>query len=184
MKRKLSILILCAAFAACGGNSGNSADSDNSTDTSALHTADTTKATDMAAQSRNQEVDTAVNNIGTSQNAESPEPKAEVKAKPAPPRPTVTKTSSSAAESDGKKGKELIAKSDCLSCHKEKDKLVGPAYAEVAKKYKATEANIAALADKVIKGGAGVWGQIPMPPHPNLSKEDASEMIKYVLSVK
>jgi cytochrome c len=183
MKRKLSILILCAAFAACGGNSGNSAGSNNSTDTSAAGTVDTTVATDHAAESRNQEVDTAVNNIGTSPNSEKSNNEAKVEKPVAKPEKKETKAESS-AEAGSEKGKELIAKSDCLSCHKEKEKLVGPAYADVSKKYKATEDNINKLAEKVIKGGAGVWGQIPMTPHPNLSKEDASEMVKYVLSIK
>lgn len=80
------------------------------------------------------------------------------------------------------KGAQLIAKSDCLSCHKEHDKLVGPAYADVAKKY--TSADVDKLADKVIKGGSGNWGEIPMTPHPQLSVDDAKEMVKYILTVK
>ncbi len=179
MKRKLSIFILCIAFAACGGNS---ADSNNSTDTNSVNIADTTKATDMAAGSRSQEVDTAVNNIGTSPNSEKSENEAKDEKAAAPVAKKEAKPE--AFEQTGsQKGKQLIAKSDCLSCHKEKEKLVGPAYADVAKKYKATDENISKLAEKVIKGGVGVWGQIPMPPHPNLSKGDAREMVKYVLSL-
>ncbi|MCC8410197.1 c-type cytochrome [Mucilaginibacter sp. UR6-1] len=82
------------------------------------------------------------------------------------------------------KGGELIKASDCLTCHKEDVKLVGPAYADVAKKYQPTAANIDMLADKVIAGGSGNWGQIPMSPHPNVSKNDAKEMVKYILAVK
>src|ERR1700761_125284 len=81
-------------------------------------------------------------------------------------------------------GKELLTKSDCLSCHKFDVKLVGPAYNDVAKKYPATEANYDLLANKVIKGGSGVWGQVPMVAHPNLSYDDAKKIIKYVLSLK
>ncbi len=80
------------------------------------------------------------------------------------------------------KGGQLIAKSDCLSCHKEHEKLVGPAYADVAKKY--TSADVDKLADKVIKGGSGSWGDVPMTPHPSLSVDDAKEMVKYILTVK
>ena len=80
------------------------------------------------------------------------------------------------------KGAELISKSDCLSCHKEHDKLVGPAYADVAKKY--TKADIDKLADKVIKGGSGSFGDVPMSPHPALSVDDAKEMVSYILTIK
>lgn len=82
------------------------------------------------------------------------------------------------------KGKELIAQSDCLTCHKEHDKLVGPSYADVAKKYEATEGNVDHLATKIIEGGKGVWGEIPMTPHASLSRDDAKEMVKYILSIK
>ena len=89
----------------------------------------------------------------------------------------------SPAGADFSKGKNLIAKSDCLACHKDDTKLVGPAYIDVAKKYPPTEANIAKLADKIIKGGAGAWGQIPMSPHPGVPQNDAREMVKYILSL-
>ncbi|MGI4886980.1 MAG: c-type cytochrome [Janthinobacterium lividum] len=81
-------------------------------------------------------------------------------------------------------GAKLIAASDCTGCHKEHDKVVGPAYAAIAEKYKPTEANIAMLANKIITGGKGNWGEIPMTAHPGLSVADAQEMTKYVLSLK
>jgi cytochrome c len=80
-------------------------------------------------------------------------------------------------------GKALIAKSDCLACHKLDTKLVGPAYNNVAKKYPATADNYEQLANKIIKGGAGVWGQVPMSPHASLSVNDAKKMTKYILSL-
>ncbi|WP_295128343.1 c-type cytochrome [uncultured Chitinophaga sp.] len=80
------------------------------------------------------------------------------------------------------KGETLIASKDCLTCHKVDLKLVGPAYIDVAKKYPATEENIAMLADKIIKGGTGNWGEVPMTPHPDVPLEDAKEMAKYILS--
>lgn len=102
-------------------------------------------------------------------------------------------TSASGASTDGsnaatqddnfEEGKKLVASSDCLACHAIDKKLVGPAYIDVAKKYEATDKNIDYLANKIIAGGAGVWGQIPMTPHPDLSKEDASAMARYVLSL-
>jgi cytochrome c len=83
-----------------------------------------------------------------------------------------------------KDGKALLEASDCRTCHKDKEKLIGPAYAEVAKKYKSTEENITMLASKVINGGTGVWGQIPMSPHNGLSQEDAEAMVTYILTIK
>ena len=85
---------------------------------------------------------------------------------------------------DYQKGLELIANADCLTCHKVDEKSVGPAYREVAAKYESTEANISTLADKIIHGGQGVWGSVPMTPHPDLSKADAEQMVKYVLLLK
>ncbi len=81
-------------------------------------------------------------------------------------------------------GLELIAKSDCLTCHKVDEKLIGPAYRDVANKYTSDDKTIGMLADKVIKGGSGVWGPIAMTPHPQLSKDDATKMVKYVLLLK
>lgn len=83
------------------------------------------------------------------------------------------------------KGLELVAKSDCFTCHDINQKKVGPAYKDVAAKYgPATDETVEKLADKVIKGGAGNWGTIPMTPHAQLSKDDAKTMVKYVLALK
>ena len=83
------------------------------------------------------------------------------------------------------KGLEIEAKSDCATCHKLNEKLVGPSFKEVANKYAgADQATVDTLASKVIHGGSGNWGQIPMTPHPNLSKEDAVTVVKYVLLLK
>ncbi len=80
-------------------------------------------------------------------------------------------------------GKALVMQSDCMACHKIDTKLVGPAYNNVAKKYPATAANYEELADKIIKGGSGVWGPIPMAPHASLSADDAKKMVRYILSL-
>ena len=85
---------------------------------------------------------------------------------------------------DYQKGLELIGKSDCLTCHKVKDKLIGPAYAEVAEKYENTEENIKMLAGKIINGGKGVWGEVPMTPHPNITEAYAEQMVKYIFLLK
>jgi cytochrome c len=89
-----------------------------------------------------------------------------------------------AAAAPGKDGKALIEASDCRTCHKDDAKLIGPAYKEVAAKYPSNEANIKTLAEKIIKGGQGNWGEIPMAGHPNVSQEDAEAMVKYILSMK
>ncbi|MEB2781132.1 c-type cytochrome [Algoriphagus persicinus] len=81
-------------------------------------------------------------------------------------------------------GLAKLKTSDCTSCHMVERKIVGPSYADVAAKYETTEANITLLAEKVINGGVGVWGEIPMPPHPTVSMEDAKDMVKYVLLLK
>jgi cytochrome c len=62
--------------------------------------------------------------------------------------------------------------------------VIGPSYKDVAKKYASTPANIKMLAGKIIKGGTGVWGAIPMTAHSTLSQADAEAMVKYVLSLK
>ena len=85
---------------------------------------------------------------------------------------------------DYEKGLELVGKNDCLTCHKINEASTGPAYSAVAAKYPNTPQVIDTLSNKVIKGGAGNWGVVPMTPHPNLSKEDAVAMVKYVLSLK
>jgi cytochrome c len=88
------------------------------------------------------------------------------------------------ANPDYEKGLTLIAKSDCLTCHKTDTKNLGPAYKEVAAKYENTEENLTLLAGKIIKGGSGVWGQVPMTPHPALSEEDAKQMVKYIFLLR
>lgn len=82
------------------------------------------------------------------------------------------------------KGLAKLKTSDCTSCHMVERKIVGPSYAEVAAKYENTEANVTLLATKVIQGGVGVWGEVPMPAHPGLSEEDAKDMVRYVLLLK
>jgi cytochrome c len=80
-------------------------------------------------------------------------------------------------------GKQLLSKSDCLSCHKTDVKIVGPAYIDVAKKYPATAANYEKLTQKIIAGGAGVWGDIPMSAHPSTPPADVKKMVQYILSL-
>ena len=80
-------------------------------------------------------------------------------------------------------GKELILKSDCLTCHKIEDKLVGPAYMLIAAKYPQNQNSVDTLTKKIITGGKGIWGPVPMAPHPTISQADANKMIKYILTL-
>jgi cytochrome c len=82
------------------------------------------------------------------------------------------------------KGLELEAKNDCGTCHKLDEKLVGPSFRDIAAKYPMNDATIDSLSEKVIKGGAGNWGQVPMTPHASLPKEDAKAIVKYILLLK
>ncbi len=89
-----------------------------------------------------------------------------------------------AAHPDYQAGLELVGKSDCLTCHKVSATSTGPSYKAVAEKYTATPENIDMLAQKIIAGGVGNWGQVPMSAHPDMSKEDAQKMVKYILLLK
>ncbi|HAX21258.1 MAG TPA: cytochrome C' [Hydrogenophaga sp.] len=80
---------------------------------------------------------------------------------------------------------EALAKSkNCMACHAVDKKLVGPAYKDVAKKYAGNAKAADMLAEKVVKGGSGVWGAIPMPANPQVSAADAKKLVAWVLSQK
>ncbi|SDK22954.1 cytochrome c [Catalinimonas alkaloidigena] len=87
------------------------------------------------------------------------------------------------AQSQFAVGKRLLEGSDCRACHSNDQKSVGPAYLEVAKKYDDSEQAITLLANKIIKGGSGVWGEQAMPAHPQLSVSDASQIVRYIFSL-
>lgn len=76
----------------------------------------------------------------------------------------------------------LAQKSGCLACHQVEVKVVGPAYKEVAAKYKDQDV-LEQLVAKVKAGGVGVWGEIPMPPNVNVSEEDIRTIVTWVLSL-
>jgi len=82
------------------------------------------------------------------------------------------------------RGKVLMEKSDCKSCHLIDKKSIGPMYKDVAKKYKGDAGAPERLAKKVINGGGGVWGEVNMAAHPQITQADATEMVKYVLSLE
>ena len=80
-------------------------------------------------------------------------------------------------------GKALYEGSDCKSCHQITDKSVGPTLTAIADKYAGNEASIKTLVEKVMKGGAGVWGDLMMSPHPQLTSEETEKMIRYILAL-
>lgn len=88
-----------------------------------------------------------------------------------------------AQAADAAKAQALMKGSDCMACHTNDTKLVGPAFKEVAKKYKGDGAAVAHLVKKIKAGGSGVWGAVPMTPHPNLKDEDVKVMVEYILSL-
>jgi cytochrome c len=80
---------------------------------------------------------------------------------------------------------DLAKKHNCTTCHAVKGaKTIGPTYADVAKKYAGQKDAEAKLAEKVKKGGQGVWGQIPMPPNGAVSDADIKTLVKWILSTK
>jgi cytochrome c len=80
-------------------------------------------------------------------------------------------------------GESLVKASDCKTCHHSVNKIIGPSHTDVAKKYDFTKANVEMLAGKIIKGGSGVWGEIPMAAHADITQADAEKMARYVLSL-
>ncbi len=80
-------------------------------------------------------------------------------------------------------GLALAQKNACMSCHGIDKKIVGPAYKEVAAKYKGDKTAEAKLIAKVKAGGKGVWGQIPMPPNPQVKDDDVKKIVEWVLSL-
>src|SRR5690349_17231958 len=80
-------------------------------------------------------------------------------------------------------GQALVDGSDCKTCHHPTNKIVGPPHMDVAKKYDFTQANVKLLATKIIAGGSGVWGDVPMTAHADVSQADAEKMAMYVLSL-
>ena len=93
------------------------------------------------------------------------------------------------APAASEKGLELIGASDCTTCHRlhktDPGANIGPYYGEVAAKYApAADTTIDRLVHKIIAGGNGVWGAVPMTPHPALAPADVKEMVTYILSLK
>lgn len=162
MKKAFIFIGICSIIAACASPEER-AEQQN------------TAAQNQSATAQQSSADTNATKIGTDNTAANTESTTTAAA-------GTNSNSSSAAGSA--KGKALIEKSDCLTCHKDDVRIIGPSYKEVADKYPANDATYAMLAGKIIQGGSGNWGEIPMTPHPDLSQDDAREMAKYVMSLK
>jgi cytochrome c len=175
--KKVFVLALCALFIACSNSSQKdreTAGPDPNTDT--MSTARTTVPTPVTADTTGNAA-SAPATINTPPATAGDTRPGEVVPKPNPDQ--------SGGNADAvKRGEALYASMDCKACHQPKVKVVGPSYEEVAKKYSNTPANVSYLVNKIIKGGAGVWGAVPMSPHPTLSQDDAKALVQYVLSVK
>jgi cytochrome c len=79
---------------------------------------------------------------------------------------------------------DLAQKKACMACHAVDKKLVGPAYKEVAAKYAGQKDAAAKLAEKIQKGGSGVWGAVPMPANPGVNAAEAKQLADWVLTQK
>ena len=79
---------------------------------------------------------------------------------------------------------DLAQKKNCMDCHAVDKKLIGPGYKEVAAKYAGQKDAADKLAQKIVKGGAGVWGQVPMPANPQVSEAESKQLATWVLSQK
>jgi cytochrome c len=93
-------------------------------------------------------------------------------------------TGTAHAALDNAKAEAMMKKDGCAACHAIDKKLVGPAYVDVAAKYKSDKNAVATLTKKVKEGGSGVWGQIPMPPNAAVPEADVKELVTWILSLK
>ena len=79
---------------------------------------------------------------------------------------------------------DLAQKKNCMACHAVDKKLVGPAYKEVAAKYAGQKDAVDKLSQKVMKGGAGVWGAVPMPANPQVTEAEAKQLVQWIMTIK
>ncbi|MEP7084741.1 MAG: c-type cytochrome [Betaproteobacteria bacterium] len=96
----------------------------------------------------------------------------------------VAGTAFAQAKVDAKAAEALAQKSGCIACHNVDKKVIGPAYKEVAAKYKADKDAATKLAGKVKAGGSGVWGPVPMPPNAQVSDAEIKTLVAWILSLK
>jgi cytochrome c len=79
---------------------------------------------------------------------------------------------------------DLAQKKNCMACHAVDKKLVGPAYKDVAAKYAGQKDAVDKLAQKVVKGGAGAWGAVPMPANPQVTDAEAKQLVQWIMTLK
>lgn len=94
----------------------------------------------------------------------------------------VGKPAPMAVQTPAQQAGKLVSQTGCLACHALKNKVVGPGFAEVAAKYKDKPGSVDALSAKIKAGGAGNWGTVPMPPHPQLSDDQLTLIVNWILS--
>mgnify|MGYP002072120457 CR=1 FL=1 len=82
------------------------------------------------------------------------------------------------------RGRVAMSYSDCFICHKESDKKLGPAFSDIAVRYPMNSGYIYVLSQRIISGTKGMWGNVVMPPHPDISEKDAEAMVMYILSLR
>ena len=161
LQKYLGILLVCFFFIAC--NSNNNENSTEGYDTSAnanLSSSDSLAMVDSAIA----KMDRSKTGSGTDTS-------------------TNNSSNSDTSSNSNQPGWTLIQNSNCLTCHKKDQKVVGPAYTAVANKYQGSDTAVNYLAHKIINGGSGVWGETAMPPHPELNMSQAKEMVHYILSL-
>ena len=99
-------------------------------------------------------------------------------------KPQLSVESNNATSTQKSSAELLMEKSDCYTCHSVDTKLIGPSFDEISKKYANDNKSVHKLVDKIINGGSGVWGEVPMQAHSQMSTEDATEMVNFILSIK
>lgn len=99
-------------------------------------------------------------------------------------RPLIIAFALAAASGAAWANADLAKAKNCFACHAVDKKLVGPAYKDVAAKYKSDKDAVGKLAKKVREGGVGVWGQIPMPPNSAVPQGDIDQLVAWILTLK
>jgi cytochrome c len=79
---------------------------------------------------------------------------------------------------------DLATKKNCMACHAVDKKVVGPAYKDVAAKYAGQKDAVDKLAEKVVKGGSGVWGAVPMPANAQVTPAEAKQLVQWIMTIK
>lgn len=79
---------------------------------------------------------------------------------------------------------ELAGKKNCMACHATDKKLVGPSFKDIAAKYNGQATAVDNLSQKIIKGGSGVWGPVPMPANAQVSDAESKELVRWILTIK